>query len=343
MRKHLARLIFFFICFESLRGISKWLLALFKGLSAPSWTETSGSAALYFSSIFLFLLYVLSSFVVFERFFNKHKKKAIILFLLLVIAIITTRYLVQEVFFKYYFNLHNYLDNIPPLFYLIDNLYYASLYSSFGIIYFLFTNEKRNAIKHAQLALENKESQLSFLQSQINPHFLFNTLNNIYSLIYHHSPNALTAVSYLSELMRYMIYDAGEKTILSKEIDYIQKLIVIQGYRFDHDIIVKQEISGETDTVYLPPLLLIPFIENAFKHGKFDGKGTDLEIHIHVNEREFTFFVKNKKSLSQQRENTGIGLNNVRKRLLLIYPEKHALTIHSEGDFFIVHLKLQYV
>jgi len=195
----------------------------------------------------------------------------------------------------------------------------------------------------AQLINQNQSSELALLKSQVNPHFLFNTLNNIYSLVYKKSPDAPTAVMKLSEIMRYMLYDTNvEKVPLTKEIEYLKSFIDLQRLRTKYEELVHLEISGDVDSIYVPPMLLIPFVENAFKHGS-KKQNTPIIISLDCAEDTLNFTVSNPlghESIQQKDTTGGIGLQNVKRRLELLYPDRHNLSIEQSTNMFSITLVL---
>lgn len=194
--------------------------------------------------------------------------------------------------------------------------------------------------------LENERlsSELSFLRSQISPHFMFNVLNSIVSLARKKSDQLEPVVIKLSQLMRYMLYESDDKKVsLDKEIEYLQSYIDLQRLRFGSGV----EISFQTnENLYLhsvEPMLLVPFVENAFKHGIGWIRNPKIEIFL-KSEPSFLYFqVKNQynpESQEQKEENSGIGLRNVSRRLGLLYENRHDLKVYNEGNTFIVELRL---
>jgi LytS/YehU family sensor histidine kinase len=190
--------------------------------------------------------------------------------------------------------------------------------------------------------VQARQSELSFLRSQINPHFLFNSLNTIYSLVYHGSEKALPTIAGLSELLRYTLYDVTEKVPLEKEVSYIKKYIELQKLRFEKPVNVVFETEGDELKPYVSPLLLIPFVENAFKHGRFTRETDILEILLKAGNGVIMFRCRNKIGIQQKDTSGGIGIENVKKRLKLLYAGKHHLDIKQNNDSFMVHLDLFY-
>lgn len=192
------------------------------------------------------------------------------------------------------------------------------------------------------IASQKVNSELSFLKAQLNPHFLFNTLNSIYALANKKSENTSVAIVTLSELMRYMIYEANEKNVsLEKEIEHIKNYISLQLLRLKDSSGVRVNIHGNLN-YKIEPLLLISFIENAFKYGTdFNGK-TDIRIKITIREKVLNLFVYNTSSNQEsKKENSGIGLENIKNRLNLLYPNSHTLDIISDVKSYSVNLTIK--
>jgi len=205
-------------------------------------------------------------------------------------------------------------------------------------------------IRSEKLQKENEAMQLrmelKFLRSQINPHFLFNILTNLVSLARKKSDHIEKSLLMLSGLMRYMLYDAGEKISLQQEIEYLESYIALQELRFGRDvkIVFKTELSHEEADYSIEPMLLIPFVENAFKHGTGYADQPIIDISLTVTEEMLVFDVKNKfdrETDANKDESSGIGLNNVRSRLTLLYPGRHNLVIRSDKSLFHINLTLK--
>jgi len=200
-----------------------------------------------------------------------------------------------------------------------------------------FSNER------IQRDLENQRltAELAFLKSQINPHFLFNSLNSIYSLAYQKSENTPGAILKLSEIMRYMLYESNDnKVALEKELQYLQNYIDLQKIRFGNKAIIDFKIEGEVGDQRIVPLLLIAFIENAFKHGVANDAATAIQLLIRIDATSLYFFIRNKKHANNRDAAGGIGLSNVKRRLDLLYPRKYSLEIRDEIDTYTCELSL---
>ncbi len=204
--------------------------------------------------------------------------------------------------------------------------------------------EKRQKENEAlQLGME-----LKFLRSQISPHFLFNILTNLVSLARKKSDHLETSLLMLSGLMRYMLYDAGKKISLQQEVEYLESYIALQKLRFGDEvkILFRIELLPEEANYSIEPMLLIPFVENAFKHGIGYVDHPVIDINFTGREGELIFQVKNKfdhKMDTSKDESSGIGLRNVRSRLTLLYPGRHDMVIHNDEDLFAINLTLKLI
>ncbi|MDF7814944.1 histidine kinase [Hymenobacter sp. YC55] len=201
-----------------------------------------------------------------------------------------------------------------------------------------------NTIRKEQLEKQAVEAELYYLKSQINPHFLFNTLNNIHTLVYKQAPAAPDAVMHLASLMRYMIYESNAATVpLARELDYLRDYVSLQQLRYKNSPVVDLQLEGETGACYIAPLLFIHLLENAYKHSPARLQPGDLQVRVEVIEDTLTFSVQNpvgKKAATTLEEPGGIGLPNVRKRLTLLYPDQHTLSIQHTGEIFTVLLTI---
>jgi two-component system, LytTR family, sensor kinase len=197
----------------------------------------------------------------------------------------------------------------------------------------------------AELINQKQAGELALLRFQINPHFLFNTLNNIYSLVYKKSDDAPEAVMKLSSIMRYTLYDANtEKVPLEKEIDFLKSFIELQNLRIKASNFVDFRVSGPVETVTVAPMLFISFVENAFKHGMKKVQSPGILINLVVAEKRIIFEVVNydKTNDPPNKDNVGgIGLQNIKRRLELLYGNKHKLDICRENEKFIVKLEIE--
>lgn len=201
-----------------------------------------------------------------------------------------------------------------------------------------FKSEKQRE----DLKLANLNAELKFLKSQINPHFLFNSLNTIYSLAHRRSPETEHALVKLSNILRYMIYQSNEdKVQLSSELRYLQDYIDIQRLRMTRNIPVEFIQEGNPAGLEIAPMLLIPFVENAFKHGVSYREEAFINIRLHIEPGGVLHLVVRNRLFKQRvAEKGGVGLNNALKRLSLLYNDAHTITVREHGDEYIADLKI---
>lgn len=195
----------------------------------------------------------------------------------------------------------------------------------------------------AVMAKEKAEAELSFLKSQINPHFLFNSINAVYFLIDKENSAAREALHKFSDMLRYQLYEAGDTQIpIEKEIDFLHDYVSLQKLRTDEQYKVEFSASPEVKGFMIEPLLLIPFVENAFKHISHSNNETNfINVMLDKTNGAMNFVVENsKESVPAINTDGGIGLQNVKRRLELLYPGRYELNINDGETFYRVHLKL---
>lgn len=193
------------------------------------------------------------------------------------------------------------------------------------------------ALQHQQVV-----SELNLLKVQVQPHFMFNTLNNIYSLAHKKSDKTAEVVAKLSDIMRYFVHDAVKETVLlSTEISFVKSYIELERIRMLHPLCVEFEINTTGHEVLIPPMLFIPFVENFFKHG-LDKTKTDNSLWIELlqNDHEISFIIKNRILKNHPVSTAGVGIENVKKRLLILYQNNFDLRIKEENNLFSVSLKI---
>ncbi len=201
----------------------------------------------------------------------------------------------------------------------------------------------QNELAAQAKASENLKTELAFLRSQISPHFLFNVLNNIVAMIRLKSDNLEQTVLNFSNLLQYMLYETDEeKVYLETEVQYLKSYIELQKQRFGNKINIKSSIGIDARAFTIEPMLLIPFVENAFKHGYIVRQPT-IEIDLELNHNVLVFMTKNSFDIHNHPKDkvSGIGLTNVRRRLELLYKNKHELSICSDDSFFYVKLMIK--
>ncbi len=226
-------------------------------------------------------------------------------------------------------------DNVIPHFFLVI---------AGAAVKLLFDYSKLQQ-RMAQTAREKAEAELNFLKSQINPHFLFNSLNSVYFLIHKDNTEARESLHKFSEMLRYQLYEMnGDKIPIEKEIHYLKDYVYLQQLRKDEKYSVQFHCDTAVKDFFIEPLLLVPFVENAFKHiSHHNDRVNFIRMDMQRSNGVFSFSVENSKENGRQTEEKsgGIGLVNVRRRLELLYPGKYELKVDETSDKYWVHLNLQ--
>jgi sensor histidine kinase YesM len=217
---------------------------------------------------------------------------------------------------------------------------------SFALMFFFINKWVIDDKKRKELEAANKEAELQLLKSQVQPHFLFNTLNNIYALSRQGSPDTTEMIYRLSGLLEYMLYDSNrEWTLLSRELAYIQNYLEIEKIRYGNRLDVSFNIFGNTEALLIPPLVLLPFVENSFKHGlSQQTEACWLRIEVNYNGEWLLMKVENSKAEKETDalpKKGGIGILNVRKRLSILLNDNYELNQFDSKDSYLVTLKLK--
>jgi two-component system LytT family sensor kinase len=202
----------------------------------------------------------------------------------------------------------------------------------------------RSEQRNKEIANEKLKAELSFLKAQINPHFLFNTLNNIYALASAQSERTAAAVMKLSSIMRYVLTEARNDLVpLEKEILFTSHYIELQKMRLTDKTIIDFEVKGDPTRRQIAPLLLLPFVENAFKYGVSTRELSPIRIELEITAEWLYFRICNQKHINTSikvTDNTGIGISNTQRRLDLFYEDRYELNIDDKANEFSVHLKI---
>ncbi len=289
----------------------------------------------------LMLMVYLTNYLLIPRLLYRKKYAAFIFVYIIVIAGCSIlKMQVEELVFRSpgFFNLTTNLkeriyDNIIPHFLLVST----------AAAFKLLTDYAAASVRLGAMAKEKAETELQFLKSQINPHFLFNSLNAIYFLIDKQNTNARQTLLQFSDLLRYQLYDCNADSIaIEKELVYLKNFVELQQLRRGNNYDIKMEINSNVASFNITPLLLIPFVENAFKH---ISNHTDAVNFVHIcmkkDNKWLLLKVKNSKDNSPTTETSGgIGLANVKRRLELLYPGRHTLQIDNSDDTYTVQLQL---
>lgn len=220
----------------------------------------------------------------------------------------------------------------------IGVLYVTALGSTLKLTY-EWINEKR---KNEELQKVQLQTELALLKSQIQPHFFFNTLNNLYALVINKSPNAPDVVLKLSEIMQYILYEVKEPEVpLLKAINYIYSYLELEKLRYGDKVKSDIQIIGNIDEIEIPPLLFLPFIENCFKHGTYNNDDIKVNIIFEIKDNFLFFTVENTFEINNNKlVKHGIGIDNVKRRLQLLYNKNFTLKTTIQKNKFKVLLKL---
>ncbi|TXF86324.1 hypothetical protein FUA23_19590 [Neolewinella aurantiaca] len=247
------------------------------------------------------------------------------------------RYIIEEVVAPVTIGFRNYPLGTSLLTYYLDNLYYLILHGAIGAVVFLLqTTQLREQQKQA-LIVENQRTELAFLRSQINPHFLFNTLNNVYSLFFQRSDKALRVIERLTVMLRYGLYEKAERVPLRKEVEHLVNFIELEKLRLDFEPDISLNLPDDDTLAEVPPLLLITFAENAFKHGDLRQP---LSIDLRADATTLTYAVTNHYGDKRKPQDGGIGIENLRKRLSLLYGDRATMDASKSADTYRAHLQI---
>lgn len=306
-----------------------------------NWFDTTQAFLLVSTSILAFMAYSLGAYLVLYYCYKKvHTWLLAILIVLVVPVSIAFRYLLQEVLMYWLTGEGNYTEGYPLDMYFIDNLYYAFVFVSFGvIIYFLHYSQYKEK-QEQQLQIENQQIQLSLLRSQINPHFLFNALNNIYALVNENNKQSLPALEKLSSILRYSLYEQSEFVPFDKEWQKIEDYITLESMRLPYRPALLLDVPPTLPAVCIPPFLFIGLVENAFKHGQLDQPESPTRIKISQEKEVLRFQISNAIAQKNKDEVGGIGLQNIRDRLALIYPDTHTFEVENIEQQFSVLIEI---
>lgn len=319
--------------------------SLFKKSDVPL-SSTAGSltltAIIDISAAYFTVYYLLPKFLF---------KKRYVLFGILFVISASAAILLQRVlmyYISYPFFYPQWLDErgtfwmINPFYSLLNIYTVVGLFASIKLVKYWFQNQQAKS----ELENKNKTSELALLRTQLNPHFLFNTLNNIDSLILTNPEKASDAIIKLSDIMRFMLYDTNTDVVsLEKELNYLKSYIALQQMRFKDSKFVKFVNEGNCIGKTIAPMLFIPFVENAFKHGIKNVKSPGIEIYLTCSEDSIKFDVINHFEGTQEMnkdKTQGIGLANTQRRLDLLYPGMHELNVTKENGFYTSSLTIFY-
>jgi len=289
-------------------------------------------------------VYALNYIVFAPRFLAKKKYLHYFFsFLLMIFLFAVTRYLLEEIIFFHFTGLHNYNVEATHFLrgYLFDAFYYTFRFSLYSSIVYLLFRHIENKDKILALNIQHQEAKMMALKSQISPHFLFNTLNSFYSELFDEKPETAKDILKLSELLRYVTYEATQNYMpLQKELDFIQDYLYFYKKRYEDNYFVQLTIDGNVANQQIPSLILIHFVENVSKHGIINDKNNPAKIVIKVTDKFLEISTQNKMNASEKYESKGIGTQNIKKRLTVLFDGNFQLSNSTENNIFKAYLKM---
>lgn len=325
-RRLLAIVLFFWI-------IS--LVYLLVGAVVFSKSAFQGVVLIATSHILLLGKILVCLFYIFPRFWKKTKVLQLIASTFsLMLLFVAIRFLLEEVLFVYYLGFPE-SSGLNPYFFIYDNFYYSAPGVFIGLIVYLAAKSFEASQQNKKLTESVQQAELNFLKSQLNPHFLYNTLNYMYAIAMPVSDKLSLSILKLSETMRYTLTQHKEGLMpLTEEISFIQNYIELHAIQFAPDFYYEFSVEGEVDQLLFPPLLLVPFVENAIKHGVKEIRTQPLEIRLELSQQQLRFWVSNHIHRRLKDMVGGVGLANVKRRLEILYPNKHTLVIENDSYIF---------
>ena len=273
---------------------------------------------------------------------KKNYFKFFIGIILLIIVFAGIRYVLEEVILFHFTGKHNYFEVSRRFFYYtFDNSYFAIKGILYSTLLYIFYEFSANQNRVFQLELDYKKAELSFLKSQLEPHFLFNTLNTFYTELIDTQPNTAKDIYRLCELLRYVTYEAEQEMMpLKKEIKFIEDYIYLHRKRFEDTMFLEYNVEGTIDIQVVPSLVFIHFVENIFKHGVINDKENPAKILIKVTNKDVIITTENLISTSEKYNHNGIGKENLRRRLFAIYQKDFTFQSDVIDGKFTTVLKL---
>jgi sensor histidine kinase YesM len=318
-----------------------------------SYNSTDADFVTWFSTFLLPVTMITTYFVVYYLIpkYLLLKKYALFALYSMYTIIMSTWLILMTIFASLLFLSNLQIDEMPPMsrnyvFVLILVYLIVLLVSFVNLLNHNFQTESKNKELQNKILgtqLQLKDQELQFLKKQIHPHFLFNTLNTIYGFALKQSKNTPDIILRLSNLLDYILYQVSKpKVSLKEEIMHLQEYIALERIRFQDTLKITFSSEKFEDEKQIPPMLLIPFVENAFKHGNLIDGFLQVNILIEVDNDSLRFLIKNTVKQDQSNETkTGIGLENIKKRLDLIYPNNYKLQINLLEDWYIVELYIE--
>lgn len=301
------------------------------------WSNIFNLVTIASDVFWIFLFYLNTNFLI-PRFLNR---KAIWTYVLILLFLLVALIFLMNFLFQVEKGHSGFTVHHLPVFFFFPFMFIWAM----STVYRVVADKAKTDRLFKEKENENLKTELSFLRSQVSPHFLFNVLNNMVALARLKSDRLEPSLIKLSGLMRYMLYESDEEKVpLARELEYVTSFIDLQKLRFGKEMAINVNLDGQGEYHLIEPMLLIPFIENAFKHGAGLIQQPEIDISLEVNKGILDFRVKNKynsESSEIKDKTSGIGLANVKRRLNLLYDKRHILSIDKENGWFTISLQLK--
>ena len=310
------------------------------------WNEINLGGILFFITFNFayFTVYAMNYLFFAPRFLKLNKiPQYIAAFLFMVLCFAAVRFFLEEILSYHLFGVNNYnldRDNIVAI-YLMDSAGYTVRPCLFSSLIYLFFRYKEKTQQVHELKVQHQEAQMSMLQSQIGPHFLFNTLNGFYSDLYDKNPEEAKGILKLSQLLRYVTYEAKESFMpLKKELSFIEDYLYFYKKRYEDSFYVNLIVDGKIKDEKIPSLILIHFVENVCKYGVLNDSKKPASIHIKITENHLEIHTENSKNPSEKYMDKGIGTENIKNRLKVLFQEDFKLEYIDDDTIFRTYLKM---
>lgn len=313
---------------------------MFTGTLSPfavAWVKASGLPApvaellraLGYQIVSMVAFYTAYAWIAPSLFPRRRYGRACLAVLGVLAVMVATRAVMEFGILRPLLHYENYFGRpVDPWWYITNCIGYSYTYCLFGIILYFF-------LYSGKVQREKAEAELAFLRSQVNPHFLFNTINDIYSLVYRQQKEAPEALLKLSGILRYALYEENrDRVSLEKELAYLRDYLDLQRIGANQQLYIDFRVEGDTASLHIAPLLLIPFAENIVKHGVVDDPDHPASLHVRADAGRFYLSAMNRVRTQQKDAAGGIGLHNVRRRLELLYPGSHTFQVIEEKEEF---------
>ncbi len=338
-KKEYLILIAFFIAYSLIYFFS---IQFSKGNNAPKIIVENTELFGVTFYIVEFITFCAIYFIILPKLFDFRNWKKIALLIISSFCIfILTRYSIEQILTSVLFGIINYHEKTPFLHYIIENIFYGSTIVFitifiWTIVHLIKTLQQKNVFEQ-----EKNEAEIKFLKAQINPHFLFNTLNNIYSLVSINSEKSLKAIENFSAIMRFTTYETSKDKIpLITEIVYINQYLDLEQIRYGDSFFIEKNILLQNNSTQIHPYIISPLIENALKHGVVKDKNHPIEIVLKTTDDFLEISVKNKINPKQKDDFSGIGLTNLKRRLNHYFENNYTFEINNNYETFHIYLKI---